>query len=107
AKRAMERHEAGKARVIPILLRPTDWKGVPFEKLQVLPTDAKPVTKWQNRDDAFLDITRGIRNAVEEFNATLSNISSSPHSTRLQPKNELQSLYFWNIPYHRNPFFTG
>src|SRR5260370_31308568 len=26
AKRAMERHEAGEARVIPILLRPTDWK---------------------------------------------------------------------------------
>src|SRR5262245_30934908 len=34
---AMERHEAGLARVIPVLLRPTDWEGMPFSKLQALP----------------------------------------------------------------------
>src|SRR5205085_1249843 len=38
-KRAMERHETGEARVIPIILRAIEWKGTPFEKLQVLPTD--------------------------------------------------------------------
>ncbi len=26
-KRALERHEAGEARVIPVILRPVDWKG--------------------------------------------------------------------------------
>ena len=31
--RAMERHYAGEARVIPIILRPTHWKGTPFEQL--------------------------------------------------------------------------
>jgi len=36
--RAMERHRAGEAHVIPIILRPTDWKGTPFEQLQVLPS---------------------------------------------------------------------
>jgi hypothetical protein len=45
-KRAMERHEAGEARVIPIILRQTDWAGAPFGKLQALPKDAKPVTLW-------------------------------------------------------------
>src|SRR5947209_5049969 len=35
--RAMERHESGEARVIPIVLRPTDWKGMPFSKLEALP----------------------------------------------------------------------
>ena len=29
-KRAMERHEAGEARVIPIILRPCDWQRAPF-----------------------------------------------------------------------------
>lgn len=29
-KRALRRHEAGKARVIPIILRGVDWKGAPF-----------------------------------------------------------------------------
>src|SRR5579864_4070704 len=41
---AITRHNAGEARVIPILLRPTDWKGAPFAKLKMLPTDAIAVT---------------------------------------------------------------
>jgi len=63
-KRAMERHEAGEARVIPVILRPVDWKSAPFGKLQALPTDAKPVTTWSDRDEAFFDVAQGIRAAV-------------------------------------------
>jgi len=66
-KRAMERHDAGEARVIPVILRPVDWKGAPFGKLQALPRDARPVTEWPNRDQAFLDIAQGIRAAAEEL----------------------------------------
>jgi hypothetical protein len=70
-KRAMERHEAGKARVIPIILRPCDWLTAPFGKLQALPKDGKPVTKWDNRDEAFTDIARGIRKAVGELTTSV------------------------------------
>src|SRR5437773_3305852 len=59
-KRAMERHQAGEARVIPVILRPTDWEGTPFKQLQALPTNARAVTRWQNRDDALLDVVNGI-----------------------------------------------
>jgi predicted ATPase len=64
--RAMERHESGEARVIPILLHDCDWSAAPFGKLQALPTDAHPVTgrRWKNRAEAFADIARGIREAV-------------------------------------------
>src|SRR5690348_9979659 len=51
-ERALERHKAGTCRVIPILLRPTYWKGAPFSTLQLLPTHAKPITRWQDRDEA-------------------------------------------------------
>ena len=54
--RAMERHDAGEARVIPIILRPVDWEGSPFEKLQALPKDAKPITTWTNKDEAFTNM---------------------------------------------------
>ncbi len=68
-KRAMERQERGDARVIPIILRPVYWQGAPFSKLQVLPTDAKPVRSrsWRNLDEAFFDVTVGIRKVVEEL----------------------------------------
>src|SRR5438034_6829052 len=43
-KRALERSQAGEARVIPIILRPVDWEHEPsLSKLQSLPTNAKPV----------------------------------------------------------------
>src|SRR6266436_6360055 len=54
-KRAMERHGAGEARVIPIILRPVLWKEAPFSHLQALPTNGVPVTdrKWHTQDEAF------------------------------------------------------
>lgn len=66
-ERAIERHNEGTARVIPIILRPCDWQGSPFSKLQVLPKEAKPVTLWSDRDSAFLDVVQGIRRAVESL----------------------------------------
>ncbi|SRR6266702_1460580 len=67
--RAMERHDQGEARVVPISLRPTHWKGAPFGKLQALPTDAKPVTDptWHNLDIALFNVAEGIRKVVEEI----------------------------------------
>jgi len=70
-KRAMERHERGEARVIPIILRPCDWHAAPFGKLQALPSDGKPVDSrnWYNKDEAFYNITQGIRKAIEDLQA--------------------------------------
>jgi hypothetical protein len=65
-KRAMERHDAGQARVIPIILRHCDWLSAPFCRLKALPTDGHPVAgrKWKNQDEAFTDIARGIRHEL-------------------------------------------
>ena len=69
--KALEREKVGICRVIPILLRPTDWEDAPFSYLQMLPTDARPITSWTNRDSAFLDVAREIRKAIKDFLATL------------------------------------
>ena len=66
-KEAMKRHKSGDARVIPIILRPVDWRNALFSKLQALPKDGKPITTWANQDEAFLDVTQGIRRVVEEL----------------------------------------
>src|SRR5262249_29750780 len=54
-------------RVIPIIIRPVDWSGAPFSKLQALPKDAKPVTSWSNRDEAWADVALGVRKAIGEL----------------------------------------
>ena len=64
---AMVRHEAGSARVIPVILRKCEWNEMPYAKLQALPTGAKPVTEFDDRDDAFTDIASGIRTVVDRM----------------------------------------
>jgi hypothetical protein len=66
-KRAITRHEAGEAVVIPIILRACDWSSTPFSKLQVFPKNGKPITSWQDIDEAFLDIAKGISLAAQQI----------------------------------------
>jgi hypothetical protein len=68
-QRALERHQRGEARVIPIILRPVYWQGI-LGNLQALPTDAKPVRSWPDVDEAFFDVTQGLRKVVEEIMPT-------------------------------------
>lgn len=66
-ERALERHEANKARVIPIILRPCMWQHTPFSKLQALPKDGKAVALWPDRDSALVDVAEGVRVVANEM----------------------------------------
>ncbi|WP_089722071.1 SUMF1/EgtB/PvdO family nonheme iron enzyme [Candidatus Entotheonella palauensis] len=62
--RALERHEAGDASVIPVILRPCLWEETSLAKLQAYPKNLKPITTWQNEDEALLNVAEGIRDAA-------------------------------------------
>jgi hypothetical protein len=63
---ALERHQQGTCRVIPILLRPTAfWEKAPFSFIQMLPTGAKPITRWSDRDEAFYDVVEHLAASIE------------------------------------------
>jgi tetratricopeptide (TPR) repeat protein len=94
-KRALERQEAGAVQIIPILVRPADWKGAPFGHLHVLPIDAKPLSTWRNKDTALADIAAGIRRVIEDL----------PLLTGSAPRAALPAVM--NIPFPRNSFFIG
>ncbi len=66
-KGALERHEKGEAKVIPVIVRPCSWQKTPLSKLEALPKNGKPVMKWTNRDDAWLNVEEGIEKAAEEM----------------------------------------
>ena len=65
--RAMQRHTNGQAVVIPILLRPTDWKNAPFSNLQGLPRNGKSVVSWTDRDQAWSMIAGEIRRLCDKI----------------------------------------
>jgi CheY-like chemotaxis protein len=67
---AMQRHAAGFATVVPIIVRAVnieteDADAFPFMKLQGLPTDLRPVTSWPNRDEAWTNVAKGLRATVK------------------------------------------
>jgi len=61
---ALQQRESGMAIVIPIILRASDWTNSPLGSLQVLPSNARPVLSWANRDEAWLDVIRGLRRLI-------------------------------------------
>lgn len=69
---ALKRHRAGEARVIPILVRPTLWRDTPLEDLQILPSGARPISTWSDRDLAFLDVAQGIKRVIQDLQASTS-----------------------------------
>lgn len=66
-QRAMQRHERHEARVIPVILRPCQWHEAPFGKLQALPRDGRPITSWNNRDEALFSVVQELRRVIEEL----------------------------------------
>src|SRR5208283_3236670 len=99
---ALERHERGTAKVIPVILKPADWKSGPFGKLLALPKNGRPVVEWKIRDKAFLDIASGIRKAAEFLvrhckdskilESTMSNPKYTTDLTALDGKWDLTAI---------------
>lgn len=67
-QKALEKEKAGKAIIVPIVVRPCDW-GIPdLKQFKALPSDGKAVdsSHWKNTDEAFEDVARGLRILLEK-----------------------------------------
>ncbi|MCP4655795.1 MAG: toll/interleukin-1 receptor domain-containing protein, partial [bacterium] len=65
--RALERHRAGTARVVPVILRPCEWRSTPLGELKALPRDGRPVTQWPDTDAALSDVVKGLGPVLTEL----------------------------------------
>ena len=86
--RAMQRHDKRESRVIPVILRPCDWQRSSFGKLLATPKDGKPVTRWADRDEAFLDIVKAIRQALPPHKGSDVSKVLSAHDVKAGTKTE-------------------
>ncbi|HWT03900.1 MAG TPA: COR domain-containing protein [Pyrinomonadaceae bacterium] len=66
-KQAFERHRRGEARIIPIIVRDVSLRGAPFAGLQYLPKDGLAVTKWQDKDSAWRNVSEGVEKVIIEL----------------------------------------
>ncbi|NOS90117.1 MAG: tetratricopeptide repeat protein [Methylococcaceae bacterium] len=98
--RALARHKAQTALVIPIKLRPCDTDGARFMHLQCLPKNFLAVTEWPNTDAAYADIAARIRAIITKHPkpptppAQLFHIPyDDAHGFYFDPKQHLAQLH--------------
>lgn len=66
-RQALDMHDRGEARVIPIIVRHCDWRDAPFARLQALPDEGRPIS---NRGDkAWTQVVMGLRRVIDEIQA--------------------------------------
>ena len=65
--RALERHEKRDGRVVPVILRPCLWAHTRFAKLQALPEHGKPISTWNNQDEALTNIAEGVKIIADDL----------------------------------------
>ena len=66
---ALDRFKAGKAVIVPLIIRECDW-GIPaLRQFKALPRDGKPVISrhWHTPDEAYADIATGLRFLIDEI----------------------------------------
>jgi hypothetical protein len=66
---ALERHRANKARVVPVILKPCQWKETPLKPLNVLPDKALALTEWRSREKAWNSVADGLITLCRELMA--------------------------------------
>ncbi len=64
--RALERHAAGEARVVPVIVESCDWQHSPLGELQALPERARPVALWPHAAEAWTNVVKAIRRLLAE-----------------------------------------
>ena len=94
-QQALERHEAGEIRIIPIIIEPCSWTSSVLRKLKALPRDGKPISDWTNSNHAYLDIVEELRRLAETGELTpSSNVRSA---TSRKPANSQSAIHRYRV----------
>lgn len=95
--RVLERHKKGDVCIIPIILRPSVLQFTPFHQISSLPTNAKPITMWDNRDQAFLDVANGIGEVIKKLLGEGAEIPLLPDLMQRELRQDIDTLLLRNV----------
>jgi hypothetical protein len=62
--KAIDRHNLELVSIVPIIVRPCDFASLPISKFQALPKNAKPISRWDDQDEALLDVVNSLKKII-------------------------------------------
>lgn len=71
---AIDLDKQKKASVVPVIIRPCLFRETNFSYLQALPKDALPVSKWPDKDEAWLNVSEGLKKLILEINPAVKKM---------------------------------
>jgi tetratricopeptide (TPR) repeat protein len=80
-QRALNRSASCGVRVVPVLVRPCVWQLGALSTFQPLPRNGTPVTRWNDPDEAWVDVVEGVLAALAEAPVT-TRVGGAPASGR-------------------------
>jgi len=115
--KALEKRKSGKSHVVPILLRPVDYKNTPLSNLQMLPRGGQAISRRANRDEIFVEVGQEISLLVETllahrredthgYNKVVDDedLVSCEERLRLEPDNPLLHVRRGDILFQQTRF---
>jgi len=85
-KKAFERYHAGQCKIVPIIIRPCHFQDTAIGELQALPKNAKPISTWSDKDEAWYDV-------LEQLKKTIS-FRTEKHKTQSASSDKNRSAFF-------------
>ena len=66
-KKAIEREKRGECKIIPVIVRACMWDETPLKNFLAFPKDGKSIEQYERKDDAYLEIAKGVREIVQSM----------------------------------------
>jgi hypothetical protein len=87
---AIRRHEEDGVCILPVLVKHVDLVNLPFGRFQGLPLNRRPVSAWQDPDEAWLQVAQGVRRAADDIYRARTTF---PTQRTGEPGGELEDYY--------------
>lgn len=86
---ALRRHEEEGVYILPVHVKSVDLLHLSFGRFQGLPESLRPITAWQDADDAWLQVAQGVRRTAEEIRVARSAGMPRPRAAPPEGKSQL------------------
>lgn len=82
-KNALERFKKREVIIIPIIIRPTDISSMEISSFQAIPKDGRPISTWDNQDEAWLDVSNQLRKVIESVNSGVARLKKPSGNSKI------------------------